>query len=83
MSATTLREIEASINGHDLQDQVRLLEFLTPKIAGGVRSSASANAMPSDQGEALRRLHAGGERLKATSVDGAPSLVDAVSEMRR
>ncbi len=82
MGAKTLHEIEASIEEMNLPDQVRLLQYLTPRIAGAVlRSEADSSA--SDVSEAWHRFRALGERLAATSVAGAPSLTDAVSQMRR
>jgi hypothetical protein len=80
MSARTLSEIQASIEQLDLQDQVRLLQYLAPKIA-----SAILTAQPSenDSDAAWRHFRAVGERLAATSRPGAPSLTDAVSQMRR
>jgi len=42
MSATTLREIQASVEKLDLLDQVTVLEYLTPKIASAVLASPSS-----------------------------------------
>jgi len=82
MSAKTLGEIEASIAELDLRDQVRLLQYLAPRIAGAVLSSRGAPSAE-DAAEAWRRYREVGNDLAATSVVGAPSLTDAVSDMRR
>lgn len=82
MDAKSLREIEASIEELNLPDQVRLLQYLTPRIAGAVLRS-EANSSASDANGAWLRFRALGERLAATSVAGAPSLTDAVSQLRR
>lgn len=82
MSAKTLGEIQASIERLDLADQVRLLEYLTPKIASAVLAPSSG-VDPRDRDAAWRRFRAVGERLAATSLPGAPSLTDSVSRMRR
>jgi hypothetical protein len=87
MSERILSEIEASITELDLADQVRLLQYLAPRIAGAVlktqqESRRDIQAGPSGE-DPWRRFQALGNRLAATSVAGAPSLTDAVSQMRR
>ena len=82
MSTTRLGEIKASVEKLDLPDQVRLLEYLTPRIAGAVLASAP-NASAVDAEDAWRRYRSLGERLAATSIGGAPSVTEAVSQMRR
>jgi hypothetical protein len=82
MSSKTLSEIEASIAELGLADQVRLLQYLTPRIAGAVLKPNEANR-PLDADSAWQRLSDLGDRLAATSVPGAPSLTDAVSQQRR
>jgi hypothetical protein len=81
MSSTTLGEIKASIEKLDLGDQVRLLEYLTPRIASAVLASPGGTGGDADA--AWRRYRSLGERLAATSVSGAASLTNAVSDMRR
>lgn len=79
MSAKTVSEIEASIAQLDLSDQLRVLQFLTPKIAGAV-----LNARPSPPAaDPWRQFQAVGAQLAATSLPGAASLTTAVSQMRR
>lgn len=82
MSVTTLNEIKESVEKLDLPDQVRLLEYLTPKIASAVLTSARTTSQ-TEADSAWRRYRSVGERLAATSVHGAPSLADTVSQMRR
>ena len=82
MSARTLGEIKASIEELDLPDQVRLLEYLTPKIASALLASPRGETQE-DADAAWLRYRSLGQRLAATSVGGAPSLTDAVSQMRR
>jgi len=74
--------MKASIEKLDLPDQVRLLEYLTPKIASALLASPRSGTQE-DADSAWRRYRVLGERLGATSVGGAPSLTDAVSQMRR
>ncbi len=78
MHDKSLEDIETSIESLDLQDQVRLLEFLAQKIANAVLKPAAGDA---DQ--AWRLYRAVGERLAATSIAGSASLTDAVSQSRR
>lgn len=78
----TLGDIKAPIEKLDLPDQVRLLEYLTPKIASAVLT-ASRCEPEMDADTAWRRYRSLGQRLAATSVSGAPSLTDSVSQMRR
>lgn len=82
MSVTTLNEIKESVEKLDLPDQVRLLEYLTPKIASAVLTSPRTTSQ-TEADSAWRRYRSLGERLAATSVRGAPSLTDTVSQMRR
>jgi len=82
MSHRTLQEIELSIAQLDVRDQVRLLQYLTPRIADAVLLAAQASGK-SDADEALPRFRAAGERLAATSVPGAASLTDALCQSRR
>lgn len=82
MSTKTLGEIKASVEKLDLPDQVRLLEYLTPRIASAVLASAP-NASMVDAQDTWRRYRSLGERLAATSVSGAPSVTEAVSQTRR
>jgi len=82
MSARTLSEIKESVERLDLTDQVRLLEYLTPKIASAVLASPRS-ASQTDADSAWRQYRSLGQRLAATSVVGAASLTDAVSQMRR
>lgn len=83
MSARTLHEIEARIEELDLPDQVRLLQYLAPKIAQAVLAPAPPAAASPDAHDALNHFRAIGNRLKATSAPGVPSLTQAVSEQRR
>jgi hypothetical protein len=82
MSGKTVGEIEQSIAELGLPDQVRLLQYLAPGIAGAVLNSAAVNLKPAANG-ALQQFRAAGERLAATSVPGAPSLTEAISQQRR
>lgn len=82
MIAKTLGELEASIAQLNLQDQVRLLQYLTPRIACAVLARGS-NAPGNEAGEPWQRFRTLGGQLAATSVPGAASLTDAVSQMRR
>jgi hypothetical protein len=83
MSARTLGEIKASIEKLELADQVRLLEYLTPKIADAVLASQREEKSAEDDRDAIQKYRSTGARLSATSVPGAPSLTEAVSQMRR
>ena len=82
MNVKTLGEIEASIDQLDLSDQVRLLQFLAPKIAEAVLTPPPS-ASEQDPNAAWLRYRALGDRLAATSVAGAASLTEEVSKMRR
>jgi hypothetical protein len=82
MSVRTLDDIEASIEHLDLQDQIRLLQYLTPKIAEAVLISKPKSGMSDAQG-AWRRYRALGDRLSDTSTAEAANLTNAVSQLRR
>jgi hypothetical protein len=81
MSGKSLSEIEAAIEQLDWRDQVRLLQYLAPRIAEAVLENDST---PSDHtDEAIARLHDLGERFAATSVPGAVSITDELTRARR
>jgi len=79
MSERTLSEIEASIAELDLSDQVRLLQYLTPRIAGAVLKSQSSPQAD----DPWLELQAIGDKLARTSLPDAPSLTEVVSQSRR
>jgi len=81
MSDRNLEAIQASIEQLGLEDRVRLLQFLAPKIADAI--SARPPVPSADAAQAWRHFNELGNRLAATSVPGAPSLTEAVSQMRR
>jgi len=83
MSARTLGELKASIENLELVDQVRLLEYLAPKIAGAVLASRDKGASAEHAQRAIEQYRSLGKQLAATSLPGAPSLTEAVSQMRR
>ena len=85
MAVAKLADIQAMIETLDLDDQARLLQYLTPKIAGAILSQTSS---PSSQISAKpeagwQSYRCAGERLAATSTPGSASLTDAMSESRR
>ena len=82
MSVPSLQKIESSIARLDLSDQVRLLQYLAPKIADAVLSRAESDGVGNTE-EAVGRYFALGDQLAATSVAGSPSLTDAISQRRR
>jgi hypothetical protein len=80
MIETKLQTVEGLVDQLNVDDQVRLLQYLAPRIAGAVlRRTESAGA--SD--EAWRRFRRIGEKLASTSTPGANSLTQALSDMRR
>ena len=83
MSDRTLRELKASIENLELVDQVRLFEYLAPKIAGAVLASRDKGASAEHAQQAIPQYRSAGEQLAATSAPGAPSLTEAISQMRR
>jgi hypothetical protein len=80
MIETKLQMIESLVDQLGVDDQVRLMQYLAPRIAGAI-PQPSESALPA--AEAWRRFREVGEKLAATSVTGADSLTQAVSEMRR
>lgn len=80
MAGTTLTDIERLVDQLDVRDQVRLLQFLAPRIAGGVLSAA---ALAPDVDAAWRQFREVGARLAKGSSGGGGSLTQAVSDMRR
>jgi len=80
MSAPTLEEIEKLVEELDPADQVRLQRFLAQRMTK--RNSLLAQ-QSIDPETAWQRFEEACDRLAATSVPGAPSLTEAVSQMRR
>jgi hypothetical protein len=85
MSTAKLSEIEALIEALDLEDQARLLQFLTPRIAGAILSEGSAtDIQPSRKTNAAWHAYrAAGDRLAKTSTPGSTSVTEAVNQSRR
>jgi hypothetical protein len=83
MSAKTLAQIQASVEQLDLADKLRLLEYLTPRIASSAVLASRPDSDAVDADEAWRHFRAVGRRLTATSAPGAATLTDSVSQMRR
>lgn len=82
MGRSNLTEIESSIRQLDVRDQVRLLQYLTPRIAEAVLAQRSETRAQPDPG-AWRRFREIGDQLARTSIADAPSLTHAVGQMRR
>jgi hypothetical protein len=79
MSTRALSDIEALVEQLDVRDQVRLLEFLAPRIAGNVLSSE--NCLANDE-QAWQHFRDVGSKLVARS-SGGRSMSEAISHMRR
>ncbi|HXE53833.1 MAG TPA: hypothetical protein VN541_12500, partial [Tepidisphaeraceae bacterium] len=75
--------IKAAVEQLELSDQVRLLEYLTPKVAGAVLAGSQAPAESDAATAAWQRYRTVGERLAATSTSGAASITETVNQMRR
>jgi hypothetical protein len=78
--SSKLQDIESMVGQLDLTDQVRLLEYLAPKIAGSVLQK-SAN--PSNPDAAWHQFREVGKRLARSSHDGTGSLTESISTARR
>jgi len=82
MSVRTLHEIEASIDRLNVHDQARLLQYLAPKVASAMLSTEDSQ-VSQDPATAWARYREVADSLAATSVPGAASLTESISEMRR
>jgi hypothetical protein len=78
--SSKLQDIEAMVGQLDLTDQVRLLEYLAPKIAGNV---LQRTANPLNPDAAWHRFREVGHRLAHSSHDGTDSLTESISKARR
>ncbi len=74
----SLEEIEAMVDALEPKDQVRLLQYLVPRLADSVLAGESSNADVDDAWREFRRV---GERLAAKS--NGESITQAISDMRR
>jgi hypothetical protein len=76
--AHTLEEVEAMIDALEPTDQVRLLQYLVPRLADAVLAGSSART---DADAAWREFRRVGERLAAAS--NGESITQSISDMRR
>jgi hypothetical protein len=76
--AASLKEVEAMVGALGPSDQVRLLEFLLPRLTEAVMSGAPAQVDAVAAWQEFRRV---GERLAATS--NGQSITQSVTDMRR
>jgi hypothetical protein len=74
----SLQEIEAMVDALEPSDQVRLLQYLVPRLAEAMLSGEPGRA---DAAGAWREFRRVGERLAATS--NGESITQTISEMRR
>lgn len=76
----SLNEVEAMVDSLTPSDQVRLLRYLVPRLAGSVMAR-EANAVGTEASwEAFRAV---GDRVAATPAVNGESMTIAVSQMRR
>jgi hypothetical protein len=76
--AVSLQEVEALVDALAPSDQVRLLQYLVPRLADAVLAGESGHA---DAAVAWSEFRSVGQRLAATS--NGESLTQAISDMRR
>jgi hypothetical protein len=76
--AVSLQEVEAMVDALGPTDQMRLLEYLVPRLTGAPLANESSEADASKSWREFRRV---GERLAAAS--NGQSITQAISDMRR
>jgi hypothetical protein len=76
--ATTLKEVEAMVDALAATDQVRLLQYLVPRIADAVLAGEPKRVGTDSAWQEFRRV---GERLAAAP--NGQSITQAISDMRR
>jgi len=76
--AVTLKDVEAMVDTLGPTDQVRLLQYLVPRLADAVLAGESERP---DAVGAWREFRRVGERLAATS--NGESITQTISDMRR
>lgn len=83
MEDTTLDQVQHLVDQLTPLDQVRLLEYLTPRIAQVVASiSPSSNSLPT-HADAWKEFFRIGDALAAGDKPGMETLTSAVLTMRR
>lgn len=84
MPVTTLEEAQRLVDRLTPLDQVRLLEYLIPRIARAVASAQSAGPAASDtDANAWRDFFRLGEALAKPDSPGSETMTAAVLSMRR
>jgi hypothetical protein len=84
MSATTLEEVQCLVDRLSPLDQVRLLEYLVPRLARAVAAAQAAEPAPSDaNSEAWQRLFRIGDQIADSAKPGPQTLTQALISMRR
>ena len=75
----TLQQVEAIVDSLDPQDQVKLLNYLAPRIA----EREKTNWPPGAYQQSVDAPFSAGELLKRISPPGASSLIEGLTEMRQ
>lgn len=80
MAETTLEQVQHLVDTLNLGDQVRLLEYLTPRIAQAVLSEEAMPTAGEDAWDTFFRL---GDEIAAEDARGQDSLTHTLIQMRR
>jgi hypothetical protein len=84
MTATTLEQVQHQIDQLTPLDQVRLLEYLTPRIVRAVTVHQSMSVVTSTAlTEAWQTFFRIGDALTASDRPSLPTLTQTVQSMRR
>lgn len=76
--AASLKEVEAMVDALGATDQVRLLQYLVPRVADAVLANEADRADVDRAWQEFRRV---GERLAAAP--NGQSITQSISDMRR
>lgn len=80
---TTLDHIQRLVDELTPLEQVRLLEYLTPRIAHAVTAMHPPEPTPASLPDAWEAFFRIGDRLAASDPQNGPTLTETVLSMRR
>lgn len=82
MTTAILDQVEQLVDQLSPLEQVKLLEYLTPRIARAVVQQPGASVAHTQYQEAWADLFRVGEAIMASDADDGPTLTSAVQSMR-
>lgn len=83
MATTTLHQVQQLVDQLSPLEQVKLLEYLTPRIARAIAEQPRTPVADSEYQRAWTELFRSGDTVAASDTEDTPTLTTTVVSMRR